>query len=309
MKASRSIRAFTGMATIVILTLSGCSPSGIANHGKTQLAIETANRFDPTGTKTYFDSYVLKAVDRLYNKYRGLGYDMNSIYTHDLPFGPFGFIKATPSHKTMCVASQLEVIVTAMDLYAAETGDRSVYEFLPMQSWKGLSVKDIKGHIWVNSRFNSFGTADALAHFGMGETTLFEKLTPGSFINFNRKKGSGHAVTFIAFIDKDGKEYTTHNPSVIGFKYFSAQGKKDPDGGLDFRYAVFDGHACPDMPYKKDCGIMYSKDRRILDSGRMWAPTSWVHKTPDAQIESESGTPLPDTVFDAEHFDGETVEE
>ena len=50
------------------------------------------------------------------------------------------------------------------------------------------------------------GTGHALLHFGMGELIEFEDLKPGSFLNFTRYNGTGHAVVFMAFIDDQGKE-------------------------------------------------------------------------------------------------------
>ena len=74
------------------------------------------------------------------------------------------------------VAAVMEVMLVAMQLYAEDTGDRSVWSFLPVESWQTLHSHHIKAHIWVNHSLNSYGTADALVHFGMGETVPFEQL-------------------------------------------------------------------------------------------------------------------------------------
>jgi hypothetical protein len=301
--------AICAAAVTLLLILSSC---GRGNSAATALGVTSDQVSDkPAGPgtilkKSYFDDYILKAVTNLDEKYHGLGYDINSVYTHDLPYGPLGFLKGSKTHKTMCVASQLEVILTAFDIYSHEVGNTSIYNFLPLESWKGLSAKDIRGHIWVNSRFNSYGTADALANFGMGELVPFERLKPGAFINFNRMTGSGHAVTFISYIDKNGQELRTYDKLVIGFKYFSAQGKDDLDGGFGYRYGVFENFGCPDMPGKKDCGILYSHDRKVFDSGRMLAPGLWISVHPRQMMSDEAG--LPDSVFDSQHYDGRTVE-
>jgi hypothetical protein len=303
---ARSVCVFT----ILLLLLAGCgSDSATKASAATPPSVGKTTGDDSSDEnkhKVYFDEYVLKAVSLLHEKYRGLGYDIHSVFTHDLDYGTYGVLKGSKSHMTMCVASQLEVILTAMDIYAQETGDHSVYDFLPLKSWQGLSAKDIRGHIWVNERFNSFGTADALTNFGMGEQVQFERLRPGAFINFNRVTGTGHAVTFISFIDKDGNELADYNAAtVVGFKYFSAQGKGEPDGGLDYRYGIFEGHECTDMPGKKDCGILLSHDRRVLDSGHMFAPSAWV-PAHHAKMLNGTGKQLPDTVFNSSHFDGRT---
>jgi len=283
--------------TVLLLLLAILLTGGISQ------ATET---FESATKKQYFDKYILKAVDHIYNNYRLLGYDIKELYTHSLPYGKYGEIVGTPGRETMCVAAQIEVILTAIEIYARETGDKSVFDFLPIASWKGYSYRDIKGHIWVNSRFRSSGTPDALKNFGMGEVVPFEQLRPGAFINFSRNNRTGHAVTFISFIDQKGHEYSTHNSSVVGFKYFSAQGRKDPVSGFDYRYAVFKKYGCPKMPYKHDCGLFYSRKQTLLNTGRMFAPTDWQARR--LELIDEDPASLPDSVFDSDFFSGDTVE-
>ena len=176
----------------------------------------------------------------------------------------------------MCVAAVMEVMLTAMTIWADDRNDPSVFSFLPVRSWQTLHSHHIKAHLWVNSRLNSYGTADALSHFGMGENVPFEQLRPGAFINLNRTTRTGHAVVLMAFIDELGREYERWNPDVIGFKYFSAQGGADIGaGGLDFRYAVFSRHGAPTMPYKRDLNVIYSTRQRMLNTGEMWTPSRW----------------------------------
>ena len=255
--------------------------------------------------ETYFNEYVLKAVDFLYANYRLLGYDIHSILTHDIVYHTYGTIPALRPPLTMCVAAQMEVILTAYQIYAEETGDYSIYGYLPKRSFEGLSVADIKGHIWVNPEFNSYGTADALINFGMGERTAFEKLKPGSFVNINRTNRTGHAVTFIAYIDLKGVVQPEYNSSVVGFKYFSSQGGRNAgSGGFDYRYAVFSKFGCPTMPYKRDCNVIYSDDQKMLTTGTMLHPKSWGRLTPPPPPAS-----LKDTVFNGKFFDGATTDD
>jgi len=252
----------------------------------------------------YFNAYVLKAVDWLYANYKLLGYDIRYVLTHDIAYHTYGSVKATHAPLTMCVAAQMEVILTAYQLYAAETGDNSIYDHLPRKSFEGQSVNDIKGHIWVNPKFNSNGTADALINFGMGERTIFEDLKPGSFVNINRNTGTGHAVTFIGFIDAKGRIQPEHNANVVGFKYFSSQGGAAAGaGGFDFRYAVFEKFGCPEMPYKRDCNVIYSLKQNMLNTGTMLSPKFWTHQTP-----KPPGV-LEDTVLDERFFDGVTTDD
>jgi hypothetical protein len=253
----------------------------------------------------YFSAYILKAVDFLYANYGLLGYNINSILTHDIVYHTYGAIRARRPPLTMCVAAQMEVILTAYQLYASETGDYSVYDYLPKQSFEGLSEGDIKGHIWVNPEFNAYGTADALINFGMGERTAFNKLKPGAFINLNRTTRTGHAVTFIGYIDIKGVIQPKYNAGVAGFKYFSSQGEAAAgEGGFDYRYAIFSKYGCPEMPYKRDCDVIYSTDEKMLTTGTMLSPGFWEHP-----VVSHAPGVHKDTVLNKKFFDGLTTDD
>lgn len=259
------------------------------------------------GDERYFNAYILKAVDWLSANYGLRGYDIHSILTHDIQYHTYGAITARHPPLTMCVAAQMEVILTAFQLYADETGDYSIYEYLPRRSFEGLGVNDLKGHIWVNHEFNSYGTADALINFGMGERVLFENLKPGSFVNINRTTGTGHAVTFIGYINAKGEILPEYNADVVGFKYFSSQGHAEVgEGGFDYRYVVFSKFGCPEMPYKRDCDVIYSQKQSYLNTGMMLSPKYWNHP---AVPEASAAKVLRDTVLDEKHFDGLTTDD
>lgn len=261
-------------------------------------------RQDSRPSDRYFSSYILKAVDQLYANYGLLGYDINSILTHDIQYSTFGVIPARRAPLTMCVAAQMEVILTAYEIYARETGDRSVYDYLPKKSFENLGIGDIKGHIWVNPKFNANGTADALINFGMGERTPFDRLRPGSFVNINRTTKTGHAVTFMGYTNAKGEIQPEYNDTVIGFKYFSSQGRVTAgDGGFDYRYAVFSKFGCPEMPYKRDCNIIFSLEQRMLNTGTMLSPGYWTHVVP---AEDPSAG---ETVFNRNLFNGVTTDD
>lgn len=256
---------------------------------------------------TTFNDYVLAAVDYIYANYRMLGYDA-AVLTHDITY-PGGegdqTIHMSGGAKTMCVAATLEVMLTAMHIYAEDTGDTTVWDYLPESSWESLASDRIKAHIWVNHDLNTWGTADALVIFGMGEAVVFEDLTPGSFINLNRTTGSGHAVIFLSFIDILGNESPTHHPDVIGFRYFSSQGGFDVGaGGMDFRYAIFSDYGSPTMPYKRDINVMYSTNPHYLNTGVMWHPDHWT-----APPSFKADHPITHSVFDPVYFDGVTVDD
>ena len=264
-------------------------------------------QLDPADT---FNSYILAAIEQLYAEYGLLGYDDEAL-THDIAYGPYGAILATDPPRTMCVAAVLEVMLTAMQLWAADHDQDTVFEHLPKRSFERLGAGDLRGHVWVNPTLNAGGSADALRHFGMGTTVPFEQLTPGAFINLNRTNGSGHAVVFLAFIDIDGNELAQHGPSVVGFKYFSSQGGYSAgNGGLDYRYAVFDDYGEPEMPYKRDLHIIRSDEQRLLNTGVMYTPELWL---PTSQVIGlrtyAAGEQPPATTFDRSYFTGVTFDD
>lgn len=255
-------------------------------------------RADVPASERYFNAYILKAVAYLYANYGLKGYDINSILTHDITYHTFGVIPARHAPLTMCVAAQMEVILTSFRLYAEETGDYSVYNYLPKRSFEGLEITALKGHIWVNHAFKADGTADALINFGMGERRPFESLNPGDFVNINRTTKTGHAVTFLGYINSTGKIQPQYNSSVVGFKYFSSQGRAAAgEGGFDYRYAVFSQFGCPAMPYKRDCEVIYSADQRMLNTGTMLSPKFWTGIMPQASDEDSGETVLNRTFF------------
>lgn len=268
-------------------------------------AVTVPFRPDSRADEKYFNAYILKAIAYLYANYGLKGYDINSILTHDITYHTFGVIPARHAPLTMCVAAQMEIILTAFELYAAETGDYSVYDYLPKRSFEGLAVTDLKGHIWVNHAFKADGTADALINFGMGERRPFENLTPGDFVNINRTTKTGHAVTFLGYINSTGKIQPQYNSTVVGFKYFSSQGRAAAgEGGLDYRYAVFSNFGCPQMPYKRDCEVIYSTDQRMLNTGTMLSPRYWTGIMPQASEETAG-----ETVFNRTFFNGITTDD
>ena len=298
-RGDRSVYAILSPGTYFLVVDTYVDPGGKAMAGPYQfsLSIRRLGQTDPG----FMNPWVLAAVDFLYAGYRLLGYD-SAVLTHDIPYGSYGVIPATHGARTMCVAAVMEVILQAMTLYAEDTGDESVFDFLPIGSWKSLAPTNIKAHIWVNHELDSWGTADALSNFGMGVSVPFEDLMPGAFINLNRTNGTGHAVVFISFIDGDANEYGTHNDDVIGFKYFSAQGGYDEGaGGLDYRYAIFSEHGSPSMPYKRDLNVIYSTNPKYLNTGAMTAPSWWGEAGIEELVEGRAGSS-----FDPAYFDGWT---
>ena len=235
-----------------------------------------------------FNKYVLASVDKLYSEHHGGGYNISKAYTHNMSYGD-GMVKATQPPLSMCVSAVAEVIITAINMYAAENNDKTPFTYLPASSWSRMRPIDIRSHVWVDHRLDSFGTADALVTFGIGKRTAFKNLKPGSFVNLNRTNRSGHAVVFMGFIDGQGNVLPAHNDDVRGFKYFSSQGRGNVgDAGFAFRYAFFEKNGvkfCPPIATgKRDCGVIWSTGQKYLNTGYMLPPSKWDRDSKDENL-------------------------
>lgn len=276
------------------------------------------------GEDQYFNYYMMEAIHMIDHRFRLLGYASDWL-THNMYYGDVnntdpdkeiyhGEITMLTDRHTMCVAAVWEIMLTAMELYVEDTGDYTIYEYMPLKSWKTQNQANLKGHLWVNHSY-SHGSADAVTNFGMGEHALFPELTPGSVLGITRSTGTGHAVVFVSFLDKWGIEHNTYpnDEEIIGFKYYSSQGGfAEGNGGMDYRYAIFtdyhtstfcnnnprvcDDSDIPIMPYRIDRNIYYhtkgycqsgtqsvsdpvNLDRGLklcrLNTGYIYGPTHW----------------------------------
>jgi hypothetical protein len=226
-----------------------------------------------------FNQYILLSVEKLATERGGGGYNINSYFTQrpGLVYGHDRYVGANNPPLTMCVAAVAEIIIEALNIYAAKTGDYTPFQRLPMRSWNGGSVTDIRPYVFMFDNVQSNGTADALTKFGIGRHLPFEGLLPGDFINLNRTSGSGHATVFLSFININYDDEETYSNRVVGFKYFSAQGKGKPDAGLAYRWAFFSPH-CPAEKSNRprDCNIIFSHNQSVLNNGRMASPSAWT---------------------------------
>jgi hypothetical protein len=250
----------------------------------TMIVAVAAARTASADRKKDMRSYVLDAVAELARDHGNEGYSHGAYYTHDLDYSEEAQIKASRlKPKTMCVAAVAEVLVTALKLYADGERDRSVFETIPARSWTKASRDDIRPYIFMFDTVRSNGTADALEQFGIGEQVSFAELLPGDFVNLNRER-TGHAVVFMGFLNATGDLVSAYNEQkVVGFKYFSSQGKDN--GGLGYRWAYFDGH-CPstrDPKKPRDCGVKWSPRQSVLNTGYLLHPSLWRAKDAHAE--------------------------
>lgn len=227
--------------------------------------------------KETLNTTIVQAVTFLYDNYGNKGYGMSAL-THDMDFGNNGIIKANEPPYTMCVGAQLEVLIQALDIYYAQTRNDLPFHFMPKISWERLRPLDLRGQMWIVKDSPSHGAGDAFANYGMGERVSFKDLKPGSFLNFNRTGGTGHAVIFLGFLDKDGKPLAAYSGAVGGFRYFSSNGRAaSHSGGLGYRSAFFSDVGCPTLTSgeKRDCGVIRSEANNLLVGGTLWDPKDW----------------------------------
>jgi hypothetical protein len=255
------------------------------------------------------NAFVIEAVDALARDYQGLGY-ANQSFTHDLRFGDKGLLAASEKPHTMCVAAQLEILVEALNRYADEAKNYEAFAFLAKDSWERLRPSDFRGQVWIVGGAPSNGMSDALSNLGMGAKRPFENLHPGDFVNFNRTNGTGHAVVFLGYLDRDGNVVRSFGDTVAGFKYFSSQGKKT-DGGLGYRYAFFSSFCPQSLPEgkKRDCGVLRSQSARIFSAGSAWLPTAWNRETEEAFVRAHRTRAEYEGVFDSDYFTGQTTDD
>jgi hypothetical protein len=226
-----------------------------------------------------FNRYIVKAVELIYRHHKGEGYQAGAYFTHSLYYAKRGEITRSPgSPSTMCVAAVAQVIIGALRLYADETHDESVFQALPARLWNRGTRGSLRSYLFMYKETHSLGTAYALEKFGLGEQLAFKDLVAGDFINLNRTNGSGHAVVFMGFLNRQGKIEPVYDAErVAGFRYFSAQGTRPGEAGFGYRWAFFG--ACPawkEAGKPRDCGVRLPTDGRILNAGYMLDPSLWT---------------------------------
>ena len=262
-----------------------------------------------TAQEQTMNPYILRVIERIYPERRDGGYDIKMSYSRALSYGAAGTIPQNPSPRpqgkeraTMCVSAVAEIIVEAINLYVAEGHDGRAYQQLPSTTWSRTTIMSMRPYIYLaddsravfgawrrNGRptvpFNpttrayalSRGTGHAFEIFHVGEELGFAELRAGDFVNFNRDHAGGHAVVFLGYIDASNKVTPTWSSSVIGFRYFSAQGmsSKAPDHGFGYRNAYFMGKAPANAGPYADRNVINSSARLYLNGGRLWTPARW----------------------------------
>jgi hypothetical protein len=228
-----------------------------------------------------FNRYMIQAYESLMkdNARHHRGYDISSWFTKNLNYGKEdGAIAAHNAPFTMCNAAVTETFVEAINLYAKDNPNWSPQHEVPTSSWKGFKWDTLKPHLFghdyydykplegiprkeidagirkdIDNFHSNAGMYRAFENFGLGYRIEFKDARPGDVITLDREyvnkdgkeRYSGHSVVFLGFVDRNQKLQKVYNPqSVVGFKYFSSQGKKE-DGGLDERWAYFKGKMCP----------------------------------------------------------------
>jgi hypothetical protein len=243
-----------------------------------------------TGTpRLTFNAYIRDAVDKLANERSNGGYDIRRNFTQDIPYGE-GTIKSTRPlintpgpNPSMCVAAVAEVIIEAINIYHRDAAAREpdqkpapVYEMLRIGMWTGGTRLALRPYIWRYKEVYSPGAAYALELFGVGRQKDFSELNSGDVVNINRSNGTGHCVIFMNYLNARRESVSAYSDAVVGFRYFSAQGKGRPDGGFGYRYAFFNGKAPRPRGRDDDEFIMpQTTNQVLLNVGEMLHPRSW----------------------------------
>jgi formylglycine-generating enzyme required for sulfatase activity len=270
---------------IYYLSLDSYGPDS-SKEGVYKLTIDL-KEFVPVPDGDWFNPYILKAVTYINTNHKNGGYNINRRYTHNLKYGDSAHNDAahtgylsyfTGGTLTMCSAAVTEVIIVAMQIYAAETGDWTVFDKLTRSKWDNTFIP------WQfpMSSTGSAGIGDAVEHLNMGRKLNFQDLLPGAGINYNRTTGSGHAVIFIAFLGLDGTLYTKYpsGKTIVGFKYYSAQTSTN---GMGYRLAIWNDYKSQNLCNKSSVtnGLPCENNGTIRtgaygpNSGMLYMPSRW----------------------------------
>ena len=264
-------------------------------------------------TAETFNGYIACAVRMLGEERTGGGYNIRRAFSRDVPYGPDDeVIRATrksgvvngrdygpaydPSavNPSMCVAGVSEVLIEAINFYAAANGPE-IYEKAPSRLWNGGAMNSLRANIFEFEGAGSNGSAHAMKRFGMGREKLFSELNPYDLVKFSRTTGSGHSVIFIEYIDRTGRT-SEYSEDVIGFRYFSVQGQGRPDGGFGYRDAYFHGKCPSPRGRNDDCNVIFAfypnkqdpidrQKQNFLNTGEVFAPSRWeIQEALDLQI-------------------------
>jgi hypothetical protein len=267
-----------------------------------------------------------------------------------LNWGPqAGVIVAKAPPATMCVAAVAETAIEALNFYFQATGSAEPFSQIGSDSWNSSRRTDIRTYIWENEGpDDKRGAGYAFELFGMGGRLNFEDAKPGDFISLDRSKfrpevtwtaeerpeflkkvsnhqgqwwyqdgqrgvwqTSGHSTIFLGYLDKSlAPTLKYKNGQIVGFLYFSSQGKEAPDGGFSYRTAIFQGAKDADgkvicdtatlLP-RKDCSLG-GIDRSSLRVGRLYAPGQW-DKTKPAKLRETVHDQIASTIEDLVRVD------
>ena len=262
------------------------------------------------------NGYIGCAIDLALAERTNGGYNIHRIYTQDLSYAPGG--KPIPARRrsggaygppydpnginpSMCVAAISEILIEAINFYAAANG-AEVYDTIPRTKWLPATPSSFTANIFRYKGSGVSGTADAAAKLGFGRKKPFNELRKYDVVNFERKyrsgKWGGHAAFFINYITPDGPT-SEFSADVIGFRYFSIQGRGRPDAGFGYRNAYFWYEARDGAPERSfcpsprgpedDCRLISPiiradgsilQNQRSFNTGEITSPILWKETVP-----------------------------
>lgn len=280
------------------------------------VADATARALKACNSQVDFNGCIAATVEYLFADRRNRGY-ADTAFSRNLDYGPEKqAIKASNPPATMCVAAVSEVAIEALNFYYGATKSDRPFKILKAESWNKSRRTDIRSYIWENEGdTKKRGAGHAFASFGLGEMVEFRNARPGDFLSLDRSKfrprvtwteqetkdwagkplvtfegqlgrwkASGHSTIFLGYLDKGLNPTLKYpGPDVVGFLYFSSQGSAAPNGGFNYRWAIFrnakDSNGkgvceTASLSARMDCSLD-GVDRGSLRVGRLWNPAKW----------------------------------
>jgi hypothetical protein len=219
----------------------------VAGIGVAAFAPHSAGAAEDYFHRTFFNKYILKAVNRMM-AYREVPYNLNASFSKPLTYGD-ALIPQNKDDKgkiiegTMCNGAVTQAIIEAIDIYRLEPENRGWKPevFIPPLSWHKSDFTMLKPHLFSHSYFdypplehvpqNSLwdslqkdiekfhsktSMVLALEKFGLGQTVEFKEARPGDLVSFDRTVTKCDPVSKKCDDDAGG-----HGHSVILLKFLT----------------------------------------------------------------------------------------
>ena len=161
---------------------------------------------DCRADERYFNAYIIRAYAKVRQNHEAK-YNLHAWYSKNLDYGDEkGAIKARNPPYTMCNAAVTEVLIEAINIYAAEHRNWSAAKIIPASSWQSAQWSQLMPHLFsqdfrgyppledvieahikiekglgkdIDNFQSEHGMSIALEKFGLGESIQFQDARPG----------------------------------------------------------------------------------------------------------------------------------